>query len=166
MDKAEKIISKLGLKPHVEGGYFIETYKNPYTISGGQLDKNVDGDRPLSSSIYYLLKSGQYSQFHQLKFDELWFYHDGSSLQIYLIDDSGNLEEIILGPDVSKGQTPQLLVKSGIILGAEVIDKDSYSLVSCVVSPAFDYRDFTLFDKEELIKKFPYHEKLIRRVNN
>ena len=165
MNIADKIISKLKLEPHIEGGYFTETYKNPYKVDGKYINENIEGKRPLSTSIYYLLKSGQVSKFHVLKFDEQWFYHSGSALLVHLIDHDGNLESVTLGPDVPSGEIPQLLVKAGVVLGAEVLDKNSYCLVSCVVTPGFDYRDFTLFESVDLIKKFPQHQKLIKRFN-
>ena len=65
-------IDNLGLKPHVEGGYYKELYKNSRCL----------GERPIASAIYYLLKSGQVSRFHRLKSDELWLYHYGSPLRI------------------------------------------------------------------------------------
>ncbi len=165
MNNAESIINKLGLEPHIEGGYFAETYKSPYLIGGKDINENIEGKRPLSSTIYYLLKSGQASKFHRLKFDEQWFYHSGSTLLIHLIDRDGKLESVKLGPDVATGEIPQLLVKSGLVLGAEVVKNNSFCLVSCVVTPGFDYRDFTLFESKDLTEQFPQHEKLIRKLN-
>ncbi len=165
MNIADKIISELKLKPHVEGGYFTETYKSPYLVDGKYINENIEGKRPLSTSVYYLLKSGQVSKFHRLKFDEQWFYHSGSTLLIHLIDKDGKLESVKLGPDVTIGEIPQLLVKAGLVLGAEVVKNNSFCLVSCVVTPGFDYRDFTLFESIELTDEFPQHEKLIRKLN-
>ena len=162
---ADKIIAKLKLEPHIEGGYFTETYKSPYLVDGKYINENIEGKRPLSTSIYYLLKAGQVSKFHRLKFDEQWFYHSGSPLLIHLIDKDGKLENVKLGQDVAIGETPQLLVKAGVVLGAKVVDNNSFCLVSCVVTPGFDYRDFTLFDPKELTDEFPQHEKLIRKFN-
>ncbi len=165
MNNADSIINKLGLEPHIEGGYFTETYKSPYLVDGKYINENIEGKRPLSTSIYYLLKSGQVSKFHRLKFDEQWFYHSGSTLLIHLIDKDGKLESVKLGPDVTIGEIPQLLVKSGVVLGAEVVDNNSFCLVSCVVTPGFDYRDFTLFESIDLIDQFPQHKKLIKKFN-
>ena len=165
MNIADKIISELKLEPHIEGGFFVETYKSPYLVDGKCINENIKGERPLSSTIYFLLKSGQVSKFHRLKFDEQWFFHSGSALLIHLIGRKGNLENVKLGPDIAGVETPQLLVKAGVVLGAEVIDQNSYCLVSCVVTPGFDYRDFTLFESKDLIDLFPQHEELIRKLN-
>lgn len=165
-NKAESIISQLGLKPHIEGGYFIETYKNPFSITKNEIDADFEGKRPLVTTIYFLLKSGQISKFHKLKFDEQWFFHSGSALLIYLIDKNGNLNTITLGKNIEENEKPQFLLKSGVVLGAEVVEDNSYCLVSCVVSPGFDYRDFVLFEAEDLIKQFPQHEDIIRKFNS
>ncbi len=165
MNIADNIISKLNLRPHIEGGYFIETYTSPYLLDGKYINENIEGKRPISSTIYYLLKSGQASQFHRLKFDEQWFFHRGSPLRVYLINKDGSLEVIKLGPEVTDNEIPQFLVKAGGVLGAEVIEDNSFTLVSCVVSPGFDYRDFTLFESKELTEEFPQHEELIKKFN-
>ena len=163
-NKAESIILKLGLQPHIEGGYFVETYKNSHHITSDNTHLDFEGTRPIATTIYYLLKSSQVSKFHKLKFDEQWFFHSGSALLIYLIDKKGKLEKVRLGDNVTENEKPQFLVKSGVILGAEVIEQNSYTLVSCVVSPGFDYKDFVLFEADDLIQQFPQHEDIIKKI--
>ena len=46
---ADEIIKELNLKPHPEGGWFRETFR----------DKKGHGDRAHSSAILYLLKAGE-----------------------------------------------------------------------------------------------------------
>lgn len=153
---AEYFIDKLGLKPHIEGGYFKELYGNSL--------KSPEG-RPLSTTIYYLLKSGQVSKFHRLKSDEIWFYHCGSPLLVHQIDQGGTLSTVALGLMAEMGEHPQLLVPGNTVFGAEVKNEDSFCLVSCMVSPGFDYQDFTLFSSDELCAIFPGHSAVIRRLN-
>jgi len=153
---AEYFIDKLGLKPHIEGGYFKELYGNSLTVTDG---------RPLSSTIYYLLKSGQVSKFHRLKSDEVWFYHCGAPLLVHQIDQVGMLATIALGLMVDKGEQPQILVPGNTVFGAEVKNANSFCLVSCMVSPGFDYQDFKLFSSDELCAMFPDHGAVIRRLN-
>jgi predicted cupin superfamily sugar epimerase len=165
MFTADYFITKLGLEAHVEGGYFKELYRNAHTISDSGLPMKFEGKRPLSTTIYYLLQSGQVSKFHRLKFDELWFYHYGSPLLVHMIDSNGNLKSAKLGLNVENGEIPQIVVPSNSVFGAEVVDNDSFGLVSCMVSPGFDYRDFELFTAKTLIKLYPEHEKIIARLN-
>lgn len=163
---AEEYIAQLGLAKHIEGGYFKELYKNSRTIN--RVDSTADGEaeRTLSSTIYYLLKSGQVSRFHKLQSDELWFFHAGSPLCIHTINAEGNLATLTLGLSVDQGEQPQVLIPAGTIFGAEVSEKNSFTLVSCMVSPGFDYHDFYLYTADELTKQFPAHSTIITRLNS
>ena len=165
MFTADYFISRLGLEPHIEGGYFRETYRNIHTINNSESAIGHDGKRSLSTTIYYLLKSGQTSKFHRIKSDELWFYHYGSPLIIHLIDSGGNLKSARLGLNIESGETPQVLVSANSIFGAEVAQHNSFGLVSCMVSPGFDYRDFEIFHSRDLISLYPGHKEIIRRLN-
>lgn len=151
--KADEYIRELRMEPHVEGGYCRELFQSCQKIDG----------RPLASSIYYLLKSDQVSKFHRLKSDELWFYHDGSPLLIHQISAAGELKTDRLGLVVDQGERPQIRIPGEVIFGAEVAEKDSFCLVSCVVAPGFDYRDFELFGRDLLLELFPQHRKVVDR---
>lgn len=162
---ADDYIAQLGMTAHTEGGYFKELYKNNYSISVKELAPGCERERSLSSTIYYLLKSGQVSRFHRLLSDEVWFYHAGSPLRIYMIDSQGVLTTVKLGLAINEGESPQIVVPANTIFGADVVDDDSFSLVSCMVSPGFDYRDFLLYTREELIKQYPEHSIIITKLS-
>lgn len=165
MYTADYFISKLGMDGHIEGGYFKELYRNSHSISDSGYPYGFEDERALCTTIYFLLKSGQVSKFHKLKFDEIWFYHYGCSMIIHMIDDKGNYSSMRLGLDIDNGDIPQVLVPANVIFGAEPADSDSFSLVSCMVSPGFDYRDFVLFEEEELCISFPEHTDIIKKLN-
>lgn len=162
---ADEYIAALQLVGHVEGGYFKELYKNQRKAGAAILPDVYTGERPLASTIYYLLKSGGVSQFHQLLSDEIWFYHDGSPLILHMISPNGMLTSVRLGLDVNRGEQPQVLVPAQTIFGAEVAEKGSFGLVSCMVSPGFDYRDFRLCSYEELMREYPAYAGVIERLN-
>lgn len=147
-------VSKLGLEPHQEGGYFRSTFSS---------DQNVNG-RMLYTSIYFLLTSDEVSHFHRLKSDELWYYHGGSPLTIHVIHENGEYEEIKLGLDLDGGEVPQALVPKNAIFGSSVTENNSCSLVGCMVSPGFDYEDFELFTQAELLEKYPQHREIIMKL--
>lgn len=155
----EKIIAefveKLDMKPHPEGGFYSETYRSDEQIPG----KNRD----LMTAIYFLLTSGNVSRFHRIKSDELWFWHAGSPLTVHTLDEKGHTEHLV-GMDLSNGEAPQLLVKKDTIFGSSVNVENGFSLVSCVVAPGFDFADFELFTKEELLPQFPDCEAIIDRL--
>ena len=155
MYSAEYYIRALEMEPHVEGGYCREMYKSPLKI----------GERLISSTIYYLLQAGQVSKFHRLKSDELWFFHCGDPLLIHQIDDRGNLTTERLGLEAGTKDKPQIAIAAGRIFGAELSEGGGFCLVSCMVSPGFDYQDFEMFTERELIEQYPQHQAVINRLN-
>jgi uncharacterized protein len=160
MKNAEYYIESLNMTSHVEGGYFKESF-----LSNDEVRK----DKKLWSSIYFLLKTGEVSNFHRLKSDELWYYHDGEALTIYMISPEGELIAKQLGINIENGEVPQVLVPKGYIFGS-AMNNDGFALVGCMVAPAFEFDDFELFEREELLNLYPEHEetilKLTRETNN
>ena len=151
----ESIVKKLNLLPHPEGGFYSETYRSEITIPGK--------DRKLMTSIYFLLTSENVSKFHRIKSDELWFFHDGSPLLVHTLTENGHIQTKV-GNNIFENETPYFLVPKDTIFGSSVLDENSYSLVSCVVSPGFEFSDFELFSFNDLIKIFPLNEDIIRKL--
>jgi len=157
-------IEKLGLVEHPEGGYFCETYRSSDRIALDCLPARFTGARLVSTAIYYLLKSGQCSALHRLRADELWHHYAGSSLTLHLIEVSGGLSELKLGPDPRRGERFQVVVPAGRWFGATVDDPDSFSLVGCTVAPGFSPEDFELGRRDALLAQYPQHAALIERL--
>lgn len=162
MDKMNKWIKKLNMTKHPEGGYYSVEYVSSHKITDESLNVSFDGTRALASSIYFLIEEGNVSNFHRLKSDEIWYYHDGEPLTIAIIDDQGHYSSLELGLDFEKGQRPQVLVPAGAIFGSYT--ESGYSLVSCMVSYAFEFEDFELFSRDDLLNKYPEHENIIRKL--
>lgn len=154
MKSAEYYINNLNMEKHIEGGYFKESF-----ISQDELNK----DKKLWSSIYFLLRTGEVSNFHRLKSDELWYYHDGEALTIYMITPEGELITKRLGKNIEKGESPQVLVEKGCIFGS-AMNNDGYALVGCMVSPAFQYDEFELFKRESLLELYPKYKDIIIKL--
>ncbi len=155
---AQNWIDKLGLEAHPEGGYFKEVYRNPSTIQVME-----DGaKRNLATSIYFLLEGEQKSHFHQLKSDELWYFHAGGPVKIHIVEDEEYRTEI-LGLDLDRGQSPQVLIPRNSIFAAEVVDKNSFCLMGCMVNPGFDFKDFRMVTKNKLMLKIPEQKKIIEK---
>ena len=163
MLSAQDIIQKLNLQEHPEGGYFKETYRSVGEISLDDLEDGYAGKRNYSTAIYFLLTSNNFSAFHRVRQDEFWHFHTGSPLELHMISEEGNCSSIIIGNNLEKDETPQFVVPGGHWFAASVIGKDSYSLVSCTVSPGFDFEDFELADGEKLIERYPEHKEIIKR---
>ncbi|WP_299015063.1 cupin domain-containing protein [uncultured Photobacterium sp.] len=155
MKTAEEFIEHLELEKHVEGGYYRSSFHS---------ESNFDEKRSLWTSIYFMLKTGEVSHFHRLTADEMWYYHAGESLTIYMISEEGELTTAQLGLDIANGERPQFLVPKGCIFGS-AMNKPGFSLVGCMVSPGFTFEDFELFSQETLLAEYPQHEEIIRRLS-
>lgn len=153
MKSAEYYIKKLKMEPHIEGGYFKESF----------LSSDKIGDKNLWSSIYFLLTTNEVSNFHRLKSDEMWYHHDGEALTIYMIDTEGKLITKQLGNNIENGEEPQVLVPKGYIFGS-AMNKEGYALVGCMVAPAFTYDDFELFDRDYLLNLYPEYKEIIIKL--
>lgn len=144
---------------HEEGGFFYQVLKSDQTIQ-------LEGQKPraLYTSIYFLLTSNNPSRFHRLTADEVWYYHYGSPLTVHMITPEGDYKQVTLGIDVENGQVLQAVVPKNTIFGSSVEADDSYALVSCMVSPGFEYDDFELFKRSDLLKQYPDYADIIYRL--
>lgn len=127
MTTADAVIARLGLRPHPEGGHYVETYRH----------SPKDGTRGACTAIYYLLKAGESSHWHRVDAAEIWTWHAGAPLRLRLVQ-----TEILLGGDVLAGESPQAVVPPDAWQAAEPLGE--WALVTCVVAPAFDFASFEM----------------------
>ena len=137
-------IQHLQLIPHPEGGYYKETYRSPLEITV----EGFSDQRSISTSIYFLLEQGQESALHRIKSDEIWFFQDGDSIEIFELDEHNNEVITSLGKNITQGDVLQYVVKAGGWFGSRLKPESSFCLVACQVSPGFDFRDFELLNPE------------------
>ncbi|WP_239094612.1 cupin domain-containing protein [Planotetraspora silvatica] len=134
------VAEALGLLPHPEGGWFRETWRTSASFE----PPGYGGARQSATGIYFLLHPGEESVWHVVRSDEVWFWHRGGPLTLVLGgagDRPGDERTVTLGPDVEHGQVPQALVPAGTWQAARPAGAEGV-LVSCVVSPGFDFADF------------------------
>lgn len=155
----QQLIDQLQLQPHPEGGFYRSSFR-----SDVEAQTTFGKERPLYTSIYFLLRSEDVSHLHRLQSDELWNYHGGSTLTVHMISPTGDYTTQKLGLNVAAGEQPQVLVKRGTIFGSTVDEEHTFSLVGCVVAPGFDFEDFELFTKQELHKSYPHLEAVIDKL--
>ena len=186
-----QVAEALNLQPHREGGFFRETYRASTEVA------TLAGARPLATAILYLLTPESPSCFHRLAADELWFWHAGGRVELWLLPPEG--AETGAGPSAAKSSggtagtaeilqtalvtigpdNPSTLVPARRWMGARVAagsdgevapqgvagtDKQKaagWALVSCVVTPGFEYEDFELADREVLLREHPAHRDVI-----
>ena len=163
-NKIQKIIRKLNLQPHPEGGYFKEIYRSQGVINSESLGLEFSGVRNYATSIYFMLTSDTFSAFHKINQDEIWHFYDGSPIKLHVISESGNHTQHIIGKDIFNGQVPQLVVPANHWFAATLVNENDFSLVGCGVSPGFDFKDFNLPSREYLLQKFPQHADVITEL--
>ena len=133
-------INHFSLLPHPEGGYYKETFRSEKSFQF----EGFEGERSICTSIYFLLEKGQTSALHRIKSDEIWYFHDGHTLEIIELDSNGNETITRLGKDILNGEVLQHVVPAGIWFGARLAAHSEFCLVGCQVSPGFDFKDFEL----------------------
>ncbi|MEZ5892424.1 MAG: cupin domain-containing protein [Parvularculaceae bacterium] len=129
---ADAIIAALSLKPHPEGGWFRETWR-----AGTKA-----GERAAGTAIYYLLKASERSHWHRIDSTETWHYYAGAPLKLSLSADGVAQTDHVLGPDVTNGEAPQIIVPVGAWQAAQSLG--DFTLVGCTVSPGFDFAGFEM----------------------
>ncbi|MFH0895128.1 MAG: cupin domain-containing protein [Bacteroidota bacterium] len=162
MNQSEEFIKKLELQKHPEGGWFRECFRSEIIIPAFALPDHK-ADRCCYTSIFYLLEENDFSSFHRLKSDELWYYHQGDCVEIFSIDPDGKLQRNLLGKDIDNGHQMQIVIPAGCWFAAQAVSSGKYALMGCMVSPGFDFDDFEMGNAENLIQKFPQHEEVIKK---
>lgn len=139
MDEAAAIIERLGLAPHPEGGWYRETWRAAPSEPGG---------RGAGTAILFLLESGQRSRWHRVDATELWLFQAGAPLTLSTAAALHGAPRftVRLGPDPLAGQTPQHVVQPHEWQAAQA--GEGWSLVGCVVVPAFEFSGFELAPAE------------------
>src|SRR4029079_11335198 len=162
---AQQVIEQLKLVPlTIEGGYFRETYRAPLMIPGGALSKEYTGDRNVSTAIYYLLTPDTFSAIHIVRSDEAFHFYAGDPVEMIQFWPDGTSRVVIISNDRAAGHEPQLVVPAGVWQGCRLAQGGKWALMGCTVAPGFDYADFMLADRAELLAKHPAHAEMIKAL--
>ena len=127
MDDSDKLIEQLEMKPHPEGGYYSESFRDR--------DNSV-------SLIYYLLKKEQRSHWHRLTKNEILHFYKGDPLSVHISADAKTTITKKLGHSMADNENLHIIIPAGSWFSMN--SEGEYSLIGCTVSPAFDYTDFEL----------------------
>ena len=133
---AGELIDALKLMPHPEGGWYRETWRAP--ASGGE--------RAAASAVLYLIEPGQRSHWNRVDAHEIWLWHGGDPVDVSIAEsDAGPSRTQRLGGAVTEGEHPQLVIPAGQWQSAVPVSGEAgYSLISCIVAPAFEFAGFEL----------------------
>ena len=130
---ADEVVRRLDLKPHPEGGFYRETFR----------DERRDGaGRAASTAIYYLLGTGDVSEWHRVDAAEIWHFYAGAPLVLTMSPNWHDAAAHRLGPDLRRGERPQLVVPAGWWQTATSLG--AWTLVGCTVAPGFRFEGFEL----------------------
>ena len=135
MTAAHELAARLGMQPHPEGGWYVETWQPPA----------IAGARPPGSAILFLLAAGESSHWHRLDADEVWQWSAGDDLELRAWTE-GDREIVMhrmggaLGPEAAT--VVQAIVPAGAWQTARTLG--AWTLVGCIVAPAFTFDGFEL----------------------
>jgi predicted cupin superfamily sugar epimerase len=164
MPTVQDWIRDLGLQRHPEGGYYRETYRCAESIPRAGLPERFSGSRVFSTAILFLLEAPEFSAFHRIKSDEVWHFLYGSALLIHAIQSDGSAATMKLGLPTDSGAEFQRVVPAGCWFAAELAAPATYALVGCTAAPGFDFVDFELGRRSDLLRLYPQHRVLIERL--
>jgi len=153
----EDIIKKFHLQPHPEGGFYREVYRSEEVFQKGNRERNI------STAIYYFLEGKDFSAFHRIKSDEIWHFYSGATLEIVEINPQGKLVNHLLGSDFRNCE-PQIIIPAGSWFAARLKDENTFAFVGCTVAPGFDFRDFEMAQRTDLIKQYPVLKETIVKL--
>jgi hypothetical protein len=150
-------IAHLALQPHPEGGWFKETYRDAREVRV----TNHDRTYAASSAIYYLLQQGERSVFHRIQADETWHFYAGGALELFILEPHGQLQKVRIGSDIHHGAVLQFTVPAGRWFASRPAPESAFSLCGCTVAPGFEFDEFELAAKNDLILGWPLHKNII-----
>ena len=138
-----RLAKELELEPHPEGGWYRRTWTAPATV---QLAHPLDGtvERPAATLILFHLPAGEASAWHRVGSSEIWIWNGPGtvSLQYGGTDAEPQPGRTVVLGDPRDGLAPQAVIAPDV--WQRTLPADHDALVSCVVSPGFDFADFTM----------------------
>ena len=163
----EAIKKTLGLIPlPQEGGLYAESYRCAETLSSDQLPGRYGGSRAFATAIYYLLTRDSFSTLHRLASDEVWHFYLGDPVEMLQLDENRSGRIVLLGNDFSQSMRPQVLVPRSVWQGARLLGGGNFALLGATVSPGFEFSDFELGRRGELLLAYPEFSERIQALTH
>jgi uncharacterized protein len=165
MPTADELIALLKLQPHPrEGGHFRETYRSDDLLPAGALPVRYGAPRCAGTAIYYLLTPNTCSALHRLASDEVFHFYLGSPVRMLQLFPDGQGKEVVLGPDLTRGQSVQVVAPRGVWQGSVLEPGGDFALLGCTVAPGFEYADYESGNRAELLARYRALAGLIERL--
>jgi uncharacterized protein len=133
-ERARRLIERLELEPHPEGGFYREIYRSAAMVRPDD-DRT---ERSAATTIYYMLVEGQQSRWHRVRSDEIWHFYGGDPLDLFLAPPTlDRVDQLVLD-----GSQPVHVVSR--YWWQATRPTGSYGLAGCTVAPGFEFEDFSL----------------------
>jgi len=162
---AEQIIKFFQMKPlPYEGGYYVETYRCAEKIAQAALPARYTNEKNFSTAILYLLTPDTFSALHRLRSDEIFHFYLGDPVTMLQLHRDRTSEIITLGRDIMNGQRVQATVPKNCWQGYFLNEGGKFALMGCTAAPGFEFADFELGRREELLKQYPTQRDLILKL--
>ena len=157
MQDTRTIIDALHLEPHPEGGFYKEMYRSDIVVN----DFKASVNKSAHTSIYYLLSGKDFSAWHRIKSDETWYFHLGCDVLIYFFDENKLLRTLQVG---MASKNLQATIPAHTWFAAKPLSENAFCLLSCAVAPGFEFDDFEIARREDLLKQFGTSTENIRII--
>lgn len=159
---AQEIKGMLGLEPHPTCGFVAETYRSPLKIPGGALPEAYEGDRPFGSALYFLVTPEAQIVLHRIRSDQLYHHYLGDPLEVLMLYPDGGGTVTTVGPDLTRGERPQLFIPGGTFHTSRLLPQTGYALLASTEWPGVEPPDVEHGDAEALMRAYPDFKEQIR----
>ncbi len=92
-----------------------------------------------------------------------WHFYAGETLHIHIIEDD-IYSCIKLGDKTDEGELFQHVVPANTWFASEPAPGTAFSLAGCTVAPGFDFLDFEMGKKQDLLNAYPKLTNIITRL--
>ena len=155
--RVQEIMQKFRLSGNPRSGAYSWVYTSP-TWTAEAIS------RPAAGSSYFLLAGSENLRFQSFDCDEIWYFHEGCGMRLTVLGADGTVRTFELG--VGGASMPMVLIPKGQIFAAENIDSAGYSFISCMTIPALETAGIRVWQREELLAKYPQAKEAIERYTD
>jgi predicted cupin superfamily sugar epimerase len=161
---ADEIKQLLQLEPlRGEGGFLRETYRSRWHVAEEYLPEGMRGSRSIGTAIYFMLTPETFSALHRMPGTEIFHFYLGDPVVMLQLARDGASQTITIGPDLAAGHRPQVVVRGHVWQGSKLVPGGKFALMGTTMAPGFDYKDFELGKRNELMAEYPGVAEMIRQ---
>jgi uncharacterized protein len=151
----EDVRKLLDLTPNATCGYVRVTFVSKQRIAPGGLPAPFAEGRPAGSALYFMLTPEEPVKLHRIRNDQLYHYYMGDPIEVLMLLVDGTSELHVVGPDLRKGQMPQLLIPGNTFHTARLIGERRWFLGASTEWPGVEPVDVELGNAEVLAARYP-----------